>query len=101
MCRTVSIICSIQFSCSVMSDSLQPHGIVCSQTSKKKKKEAGEENINFLSYIYRKLHDVRETITLDVWGGSRIEVRRGRKRTEYLENILLYSLVPLNFEPCK
>lgn len=44
---------------------------------KKKKKEAGEENINFLAYIHRKLHDVQETIiTDDVWGGSRIEVRR-------------------------
>ena len=44
---------------------------------KKKKKEAGEENISFLAYIHRKLHDIRETIIMgDVGGGSRIEVRR-------------------------
>ena len=43
----------------------------------KKKKKAGEEKINFLGYIHRKLHDVQETIIMDdVWGGSRIEVRR-------------------------
>lgn len=67
----------------------------------KKKKKRGRGGKHKFSCLYRKLHDVQETITLDVWGGSRIEVRRGRKRTEYLENILLYSLVPLNFEPCK